>query len=281
MIKGDLYAFWKNREKEGFHKIKQDVECLPWDEPIFSNALFFDPNNQSKCLFFIQNFSEKNCFNHRYSKVIDSGEVTFIQKKYFQDVKYFCILSEGRYYFQHATRSQKLINKYFVTPKGIDSIEDRIQINSTPDCVYDVANDTLYFYSIQKVNTIFVGIKALYVPKDSFETFLDDADIPFSYDAGNKCFSEKTKFMLNDLAKFYTSISKGTKGELRDEIRKVIGNRIQYDNNERKYTPQTEKELQIILYGLQRRIITTRTNTNKMVAIEITTIENFLKEPNK
>lgn len=87
--------------------------------------------------------------------------------------------------------------------------------------------------------------------------------------------------MLNDLAKFYTSISKGTKSELRDEIRKVIGNRIQYDNNERKYTPQTEKELQIILYGLQKRIITTRTNTNKMVAIEITTIENFLKEPNK
>lgn len=264
--KGNKKDFFKIISNEEIFELPDDL-----DNPIKYKTNYKLEDDE---WFAIENFSEEEyCIAFLHKKFV-STDYDQIAKNDYGNINYLCAYQSGIYYFQKVG-SRQFIRKKLLSLNSLSITENEpiIVINDKADAIYKKDKNTLYFKKLMSISSIFKGIDTLYreaTQKDT-ENFLQNKFIKLGsdYDAAKvKKSNRKRIAMAMDTISHF---NRQEKSKIFTYIREYCKD-LEFDENDSKFTIETEEHLKKLLYGIEQRYYTTLLGNEKRLANSITTI---------
>ncbi|OBU30946.1 hypothetical protein [Photobacterium kishitanii] len=224
--------------------------------------------------FFLSNFKNKNFSNDFISvdKVVPADFLK-LEAKNFNKAHYICTEENGYKYFQRLLKTS-IVQKTFLSINDSKVIENGniLVINNTPDAVYDINNDTLYFKDLSRISCVFKNIDSLYrtATEDEVSTFLRCDLIK---DGDNKSFKvgipnrKKIAMAMSKLDEFTVEDKESIKFYIQEYFPD-----LPYQDN--KFVIENDVHLKHFIYGVEQRFYTTKIGQEKRVASSVITLNN-------
>ena len=178
-----------------------------------------------------------------------------------QDERYFC--------FQKVFKSRKLKDKRWLMLRTGDSqiqeISDGIVLQDTPDAIYDMQEDILYFQSLSRINSVFKGIISLYreATQEEVDLFIDNTPIQLLEGFTTHNIGTENRHRLAIVEDRIHAWPKRKREKLYSYVRRYIPDLISESG---EFQAQNDEELKQILYGLDERYYQTEISGEKRLA---------------
>jgi len=235
-----------------------------------------DHNLDEDSWFKVDNFSEQTFFPDFLENNFVSAEYDLIKKDEFNKAAFLCSIQNGNYYYQKVTPSLYMVKKMlkFQEFAEIESCENRIIINNTPDAIYFKDKDRLVFRSLPSVSSIFKGIDQLYkeATEDQVEEFLDNDFINLDQSFTKESVSKPNRKRIALAMDTLKTLSENERIELIGYIGDYCGGNLTIDKEEEKVKVSNDVDLKYLLYGIEQRFYTTPFSHEKRVANSVSPI---------
>lgn len=192
-----------------------------------------------------------------------------LSKSEVDSIDYLCSIQDDIFYFQNISKANLKPRRFIHIGDDFTYEENSksININVTPDAIYQKNNDTLYFQSLSKLKKIFKGIEELYREATDEETteFLNSSFINLT--SGYSTLEVKTAnrkritMALETLKKFNPKEKK----QIVKYISKYCKN-LKTNEDKNTFDIGSEKELKELIYGIEQRYYTTEIGNEKRLA---------------
>ena len=260
--------------------IQDNVVVNEWDSIDLHDALPYDPNNTiTNQWFYMDTFSGREGFSDLLDNVPDAAEIDSLNFDQFGKIDFFAYSSGDKLYLQNVIKSSYIKRKQICWAGNVASVkqlENTIFINPIPNCIYDAAEDKLFFIDIAKAYQVFKGLKVDYrtATEQEVDTFLNSYLIDaVGLDA--QSVSIKNRMTISKIATVYNNYNDDQKTVLRNYIKDMVGNRLPYNEQTGKFTVDSDNNLRALLYGIQRRMYIPPLENEAQVATSTTKVSNL------
>lgn len=268
------------RNELGYRKL------ISVDDNIYENitslvqeSILYNPNTllESKNQWYkLTEFSHNEFLNSNLNSIIESSaSYSMLKHEEWGLLVYLLVINDNFIYIQGIGKNISVKKKkLFKIADGFqyDAQREEIIIKDIPDAIYDIGADTLYFQKLLSLTKIFPGIDSLYkeATDQEVKTFLKQSFIilknSFSY-SEVKTLNRKRIALLQGMM-VDLSIEEKMRiisyiGEYCSSLKRV----------EDAFEIGTEKDLKLLLYGLQERFYTTPIGDEKRIANSIIPIK--------
>lgn len=272
-------------------KLKNDANWVKLADQILNEeytnidlneSIIYDPNNDMAHQWFkLQNFSAKPSFLQMLTDDFDVAELENMTRAQYNDIEFIAFVENRKFYMQKISKSSFLAKKWFSWNGQVldyQTKENVIYINSIPNCIYDQNSDELYFMDISKAYAIFGDLKKDYkeATEAEVQSFLE-SDIVETSNFTNEKVGVANRKRITAVLRTYESLTEDKKDELKDYIHKSLqNNELEYVPETKKFKVSSDKELRLLLYGIQRRYYKALFEEDVLVATNSTSVSNLL-----
>ena len=268
------------RNELGYRKlISVDDNVYENITSLVQESLLYNPNTllESKNQWYkLTEFSHNEFLNSNLNSIIESSaSYSMLKHEEWGLLVYLLVINDNFIYIQGIGKNISVKKKkLFKISDGFqyDAQREEIIIKDIPDAIYDIGADTLYFQKLLSLTKIFPGIDSLYkeATDQEIKTFLKQSFIilknSFSY-SEVKTLNRKRIALLQGMM-VDLSIEEKMRiisyiGEYCSSLKRV----------EDAFEIGTEKDLKLLLYGLQERFYTTPIGDEKRIANSIIPIK--------
>lgn len=268
------------RNELGYRKlISVDDNVYENITSLVQESILYNPNTllESKNQWYrLTEFSHNEFLNSNLNSIIESSaSYSMLKHEEWGLLVYLLVINDNFIYIQGIGKNILVKKKkLFKISDGFqyDAQREEIIIKDIPDAIYDIGADTLYFQKLLSLTKIFPGIDSLYkeATDQEIKTFLKQSFIilknGFGY-SGVKTLNRKRIALLQGMM-VDLSIEEKMRiisyiGEYCSSLKRV----------EDAFEIGTEKDLKLLLYGLQERFYTTPIGDEKRIANSIIPIK--------
>lgn len=268
------------RNELGYRKlISVDDNVYENITSLVQESILYNPNTllESKNQWYkLTEFSHNEFLNSNLNSIIESSaSYSMLKHEEWGLLVYLLVINDNFIYIQGIGKNISVKKKkLFKISDGFqyDAQREEIIIKDIPDAIYDIGADTLYFQKLLSFTKIFPGIDSLYkeATDQEIKTFLKQSFIilknSFSY-SEVKTLNRKRIALLQGMM-VDLSIEEKMRiisyiGEYCSSLKRV----------EDAFEIGTEKDLKLLLYGLQERFYTTPIGDEKRIANSIIPIK--------
>lgn len=268
------------RNELGYRKlISVDDNVYENITSLVQESILYNPNTllESKNQWYrLTEFSHNEFLNSNLNSIIESSaSYSMLKHEEWGLLVYLLVINDNFIYIQGIGKNILVKKKkLFKISDGFqyDAQREEIIIKDIPDAIYDIGADTLYFQKLLSLTKIFPGIDSLYkeATDQEVKTFLKQSFIilknGFSY-SEVKTLNRKRIALLQGMM-VDLSIEEKMRiisyiGEYCSSLKRV----------EDAFEIGTEKDLKLLLYGLQERFYTTPIGDEKRIANSIIPIK--------
>lgn len=268
------------RNELGYRKlISVDDNVYENITSLVQESILYNPNTllESKNQWYkLTEFSHNEFLNSNLNSIIESSaSYSMLKHEEWGLLVYLLVINDNFIYIQGIGKNISVKKKkLFKISDGFqyDAQREEIIIKDIPDAIYDIGADTLYFQKLLSLTKIFPGIDSLYkeATDQEIKTFLKKSFIilknSFSY-SEVKTLNRKRIALLQGMM-VDLSIEEKMRiisyiGEYCSSLKRV----------EDAFEIGTEKDLKLLLYGLQERFYTTPIGDEKRIANSIIPIK--------
>ena len=258
--------------KTGDKLYKPSVELVQEIQP-YDNVTVLDENSW----FFIEEFSKKE-----YAKdtkdirdilgkpSISSVDYNSLELNEFNRVSYIFSISDDmkEIIFQRVGKASLIQKKMVVLFNGAFEYQPEsitFIINEMPDAIYDKDQDTLYFQKLSSITGIFKNINELCREATNEETdaFLKSEFLKASIDVKSVSIPNRKRIALA------TETLKNLEPEQKSKIFNYMTEYWDKKPNDGRFEITNNKELEMLLYGIEQRFYTTEVGAEKRIANSI------------
>lgn len=276
---GTFVAKLKNRNS--WFKLVDQVLNDDYSRIDLSDSMVYDPNNDMAHQWFkMCEFSAKPAFMPLLSDDIDVADLESLTRALYDDIEFIAFVDSEKFYIQNISKSSFLKKKWFAWDGqvlGYQTKENVIYINPIPNCIYDKSTDELYFMDISKAYAVFGDLKQDFKAateneiRSFFETDIIEVD---DFTVTNVGIANRKR--ITAILDAYNNYSDEQKSNLKNYIHTKLGNRLEYMEQHQSFKITSDKELKLLLYGMQRRYYTPLFEEETQVATNSTKISNLL-----
>jgi hypothetical protein len=229
-----------------------------------------DHNLDEDSWFKIEQFGQQDFCIELLKKQFDSKDFDDLTKDQFTEIAYIISVQGGDFYFQKVTPRLFIKRKTLVFGEAahLEDGENRLIVNPIPDAVYFKDLDVLIFRNLATISSIFKGIDELYkeATNDEVRDFLDGSFVELAndYDVGNVSKPNRKRIALA-MATLNT-MSDSDKKNMLDYVNGYCSEKLNFDEQSRKFEISTDDELKFLLYGIEQRFYTTPFGKEKRLA---------------
>ena len=224
--------------------------------------------------FYLDNFTQraycldilKSPFNGTSYATITDDELGIIS--------FLCsVQDEGMVYFQRVTKTQLLRQKRVVFGDTVrfEESSSEIVINATPDAIYRLADNRLFFRKLSAITAIFPGIDEIFHEATAEDTtsFLASDFIVVSESFDAKCVKKPNLRRIARAKEVLNNYDPEQKTAVLQSIRDYYPDII---NNDDSFKIETDNDLTYLLYGILQRYYTTADGREKRIASSVRNI---------
>lgn len=260
----------KNKERE-FHKVlntTNNIYSISGDYR--DNAIEFRPDIalDDNSWFFINCFSDKPYCWPILIQAISTAELNELKEVKNTDIEILLEYRNDMFFIQKITHSKVITTKKFfgAFKDGceIKEVRDSIEISRLPTAIYDQRADKLYFKKFNSLTGIFDGIIELYreATDDEVNTFLQSSFIKLNNFGVNDVKIENRK----RIAAVQQDICNWKINEWQAVLDYIHSYAVELNYENNTFTINNEKELKLLLRGLEQRFYTTIVGEKKYIA---------------
>lgn len=267
----------KGNQNSKFRKVLSNVALYTLPSNL-TNNIEYDPatNLDEGEWFSISEFSQKPYFLQFLTEYADSVAYNQLEASQTSNIDFICTCQNmNEFYFQRITKSQLLARRVITIGDQFtynDNSKD-IVINETSDAIYVKSNDILYFKKLSSITGIFKGIDQLFREATTAET---EAFLTKSFIKLEKNFSATSVKQAN---RKRIALAMEALNNFDNDQKKTVFNTV------KEYCPQivaendtfkiaTERDLALLLYGIDQRFYTTPDGKEKRIANSVIRINN-------
>ena len=219
----------------------------------------------------IRSFSSKDyCLDCLKDENFDSADYERLERSDFEKIDFLFSFQENVYFFQNIPKSQLLKKKRlsFGERFSFDRENASIEIKETADAMYFKRIDTLYFYKLSSITSIFPGIDQLHREATEAETteFLSKEFIMltngFSISDVKTANRKRIALALDTLNNFRDEDKTTVFAYIKDYCPDLSG----ADNS---FAVSNETDLKMLLFGIEQRFYTTPVGAERRIANSI------------
>lgn len=268
------------RNELGYRKlISVDDNVYENITSLVQESILYNPNTllESKNQWYrLTEFSHNEFLNSNLNSIIESSaSYSMLKHEEWGLLVYLLVINDNFIYIQGIGKNILVKKKkLFKISDGFqyDAQREEIIIKDIPDAIYDIGADTLYFQKLLSLTKIFPGIDSLYkeATDQEIKTFLKQSFIVLKNGFG---YSE-----VKTLNRKRIALLQGMMVDLSiEEKMRIISYIGEYCSSlkrvEDAFEIGTEKDLKLLLYGLQERFYTTPIGDEKRIANSIIPIK--------
>ena len=268
------------RNELGYRKlISVDDNVYENITSLVQESILYNPNTllESKNQWYkLTEFSHNEFLNSNLNSIIESSaSYSMLKHEEWGLLVYLLVINDNFIYIQGIGKNISVKKKkLFKISDGFqyDAQREEIIIKDIPDAIYDIGADTLYFQKLLSLTKIFPGIDSLYkeATDQEIKTFLKQSFIILKNGFG---YSE-----VKTLNRKRIALLQGMMVDLSiEEKMRIISYIGEYCSSlkrvEDAFEIGTEKDLKLLLYGLQERFYTTPIGDEKRIANSIIPIK--------
>ncbi|MFB9148301.1 ATP F0F1 synthase synthase [Roseovarius ramblicola] len=235
-----------------------------------------DHNLDEDAWFKIDNFSDQDFFIEELRAPIDSKDCDDITKDKFDEIAFLLALQDDDIFFQKVTPSSFIKRKLicFGETVNLEVGASRIVIKGRPDAVFIRNTDQLLFRDIATVSSIFRGIDELYkeATEEQVKEFLDSEFIKLSNGYDHSMVSKPNRKRLALVADTLQNMPRDQRNNLILYIKEYCRDGIELTDDEESFNLSNDKQLKLILYGIEERFYTTQYSQEKRLANSVETM---------
>jgi hypothetical protein len=272
----------KLKGSEEFFKLKDQVEFRSYTSICLDDAMVYDPNNEMAHQWFkLEHFSNHDAFLDNLMVDYSAAELQNISRTQYDSIAFVAYYDGTSYFIQKVAKSSYM-NKAWISFSGncINYQQDQnlIFLNPIPSCIYNRVSDCLYFMDISKAYSVFDGVVESYRSATATEvsSFLNSEMIAtVNYNESNVGIANRKR--IAKVMSVYSNYTNEQKDCLRNYINNSLPNQLAYDSQSGKFTISDDKQLRLLLYGIQMRFYATPLNPDEVqVATNTTSISNIM-----
>ena len=268
------------RNELGYRKlISVDDNVYENITSLVQESILYNPNTllESKNQWYrLTEFSHNEFLNSNLNSIIESSaSYSMLKHEEWGLLVYLLVINDNFIYIQGIGKNilvkKKKLFKIF-DGFQYDAQREEIIIKDIPDAIYDIGADTLYFQKLLSLTKIFPGIDSIYkeATDQEIKTFLKQSFIILKNGFG---YSE-----VKTLNRKRIALLQGMMVDLSiEEKMRIISYIGEYCSSlkrvEDAFEIGTEKDLKLLLYGLQERFYTTPIGDEKRIANSIIPIK--------
>ena len=247
----------------------ETLYTLPDD---LTNHVEYSPthNLDEDCWFGIEDFSQKEyCLDILQKDFVSAEYSTCLRHEEADRIDFiFSYQDDNAYYFQNITKSQLQYNRRYINLGDrftFTSNSRDIAINSIPDAIYINNADILYFKKLSSISKIFVGIDTLYREATQEETveFLENEFISLQEGFSAENVKQANRKRIAMAVDAINSFDDAQRTIVFDCIRDYCPDLIAENDS---FKISNEKELKLLLYGIEQRFYTTPDGRERRIA---------------
>ena len=253
--------------------VYEDITSLVQESILYNPNTLLESKNQ---WYRLTEFSHNEFLNSNLNSIIESSaSYSMLKHEEWGLLVYLLVINDNFIYIQGIGKNILVKKKkLFKISDGFqyDAQREEIIIKDIPDAIYDIGADTLYFQKLLSLTKIFPGIDSLYkeATDQEIKTFLKQSFIILKNGFG---YSE-----VKTLNRKRIALLQGMMVDLSiEEKMRIISYIGEYCSSlkrvEDAFEIGTEKDLKLLLYGLQERFYTTPIGDEKRIANSIIPIK--------
>ncbi|CAK7013036.1 hypothetical protein [Phascolarctobacterium sp.] len=256
------FLLGKERKNKLYNKILSEQDVFNCSENLDQHAYEYNPEIviATEEWYKISAFSSKKyCLDILKCK-FSSAEYDKLKQIDTNNLEQILFVDEDMFYFQKITPSKYIAHQKIlkINQKGCFSVEDLqdiVYIDCYPHAIYNKTNDTLYFKSISKITNIFPGVIELYKEATTEETehFLRSEFINIVEDYNSKDVKTENRKRIALAIKTLNELKKNDRKKIFEYIKSYCPELKCSDN---KFDVGNEKELRLLLWGIDERYFT-------------------------
>ena len=267
-----LFAYL-GRRSGGLKKVLSTEEELFEDLDLSSIAPYSASYKlEEEQWFCLEEFSSNNYQNSFISADSPISTVDYhqIQVDEYQKIKYLCYEFDGSKYFQRKYPSN-IISQKWISISGEPVLQDNTKIltlHSSPDCIYHIQDDKLYFRDLTKIKGMIKGIEELYreATQEEVVEFFAEEFIELKGGFGPDNVQVANRKRIAQVSDRLSQLDDDGRAYIVDYIHAYCPD-IEYDDG--KYSIANEVELKSVLFGIDERYYTTGLDSEKRLANSI------------
>ncbi|QJQ97514.1 ATP F0F1 synthase synthase [Halomonas sp. PGE1] len=268
----------KRKKKKQYFKLISDEALFDVIGVDLNSCVTYNPdhNLDEDSWFKVDHFSHKSfCIDFLKNK-FDSKDYDDLTKDQFSKIAYLISVQGGEFYFQKVTPGLFIKRKTLVfgeTAK-LEKGENRLVVNPTPDAVYFAKTDTLVFRNLATISSIFKGIDELYkeATDNEVESFLAESFIELSDSYCVKNVSKPNRKRIGLAMATLQAMSADDKKLMLSYVEGYCKEKLSFDHKNQKFEISSDKELKLLLYGIEQRFYTTPFGQEKRLANSVQAI---------
>lgn len=280
---GTFVAKLKNDDQH-WYKLKDNVANEDYENIQLDDTVLYDPNNTERDQWFrIDNFNQKNGFIDVLDQDFDVVDLETLSNNQFssQDIDFIAFYHDRKFFIQKFAKGNYVKKKCF-SWRG-DAVEyfevdGLVYITPEPDCIYDTNTKQIYFKDITKAYRVFGALKLDYKEATDEETqkFLNIKLIKTDdFSATDVGVSNRKR--ITSILKKYQTYDQDKKDKLHRYIKESLGDKLVFDDADKKFVIKSDTDLKLLLYGIQQRFYQPPLESEVQVATATTGLSNIIR----
>jgi hypothetical protein len=206
-------------------------------------------------------------------KDFNSAENHQLKKDNYKLVKFFCSFQDDDdFCFQRFTFSN-IISKKWISISDEPQIKENepiLILKSTPDAIYRVSTDTLYFRNLSDIKSIFPEISELYkeATDEETEAFLINDFITLKEDFGKNQVNTANRKRISMVMETLKTLKPEEQIKIHLYIRDYCPE-LEFSEKENSFTIGNEEQLKNLIFGIEQRFYTTIVGKERRLADSI------------
>ena len=268
----------KLKNDESWYKLKDGETATYYEDINLNDAMNYNPDNTLAGQWFKYSL-DKNSVPSIFSNEIDSVNLNSLVRNQYKNIEIIAYYHNSHFYIQNVTTGSYLSKKWFAWDGDVVKYQERddiIFINPMPNCIYSLTDKTVYFMDISKAYSLFKFLKIAYkeATREETERMLSSDIIEahnFTYDKVGVQNRKRIKSVID----IYESYDTAKKNSLKIYISNSIGNRLQYNMHTKKFKIETDNQLRLLLFGIQKRFYKALFETETKVATSVAKLSDI------
>lgn len=280
---GTYVAKLKN-DNHRWYKIADQITNEEYEKISLDDAVVYDPNNtEGNQWFKVEGHNINEDFRQVLDRGFDTADLESLSYDQFSrnQIDYIAYYYNNRYYIQSFTKGSYMKKKGFsFNGEAVEyfSNDGIVFINPIPNCIYDNQTQQVFFQDISKTYCIFGDLRLDYIEATAEETErLLQSDLLLTDDFTSKEVGTANRKRITSILKKIEQYNEIEKSTLRKYIREKVGNNLEYDTKTERFVIKNDKQLKILLYGIQQRYYQTPFEKEVQVATSKTDLSKLLK----
>lgn len=270
-------------DNEHLYKLVDQVENNDYCNINLDDAIVYDSNNNMAHQWFKMNdFSASGACLPILTNHFEAADLESLEMAQYSDIEFIAFYDGENFYIQKTPKSSYIKKKWFSfngDSVNYETDTSVIFISPIPNCIYNRSSNILYFMDISKAYAVFGNLKVNYRDATNGEVanFLNsDMIVTDGFDASKVGLSNRKR--IASVLTLYNDYNEEQKTTLKNYIKDKVCNNIRYDDNSHKFIIADDKQLRLLLYGIQQRFFVPplAEDGDVKVATNTTSISNLM-----